>query len=167
MELFKDGKKLCTKCKLYLAFERFSVDNNNLKHCYLNSACRICVRNYRVDIIDNPKPKRNVKKSIVNKEEDYKFTNRITPPPKNLSQYKLTREEYNNLVEKQNNLCAICGKSESVYSNRGIKHTLCIDHHHESGRVRGLLCGACNRGIGLLKEDIKIMESAIEYIKNN
>ena len=81
--------------------------------------------------------------------------------------YNLTPDEKLNMVEEQENLCAICGQPEtSVDKRSGKTKCLSIDHHHESGRVRGLLCGKCNAAIGLLKEDPKILESAIEYLKN-
>jgi len=53
--------------------------------------------------------------------------------------------------------CEVCGGA-----NR-----LCVDHDHETNLVRGLLCTACNSALGLLKEDVKIMESLIDYKKKH
>lgn len=72
--------------------------------------------------------------------------------------YKLTIEDYINMVNEQSNLCAICGKPEK--DNK----VLSIDHNHETGEIRGLLCNSCNTGIGHLKEKIEILEKAITYL---
>lgn len=64
--------------------------------------------------------------------------------------------------ELQKGVCAICGSAE----NGRYKH-LSIDHCHSSGRIRGLLCNNCNRGIGLLKDSPTLLRKAAEYIEIN
>ena len=61
---------------------------------------------------------------------------------------------------------SICGNPESQKDKRikGTK-TLCIDHDHKTGKIRGLLCQNCNVSIGKFKEDINIMQKAIDYLK--
>lgn len=61
--------------------------------------------------------------------------------------YGLSLEQYDELLEKQQHKCAICG----TLDNRG--HPLCVDHNHSNGMVRGLLCHRCNQGIGLLDDN--------------
>jgi len=68
--------------------------------------------------------------------------------------------EYDAMFEKQNGLCAICSSPPPDHH----KKRLNIDHCHTSGRVRGLLCDACNRGIGLLKDSPDLMLKAISYL---
>lgn len=68
--------------------------------------------------------------------------------------YKLTLEDYNNLLDKQDNKCAICSRESK----------LVIDHCHESGKVRGLLCHNCNIGLGLLGDMKKSLKKAYEYL---
>lgn len=70
------------------------------------------------------------------------------------SRYNITLEDFVALAEKQENKCAICGSVAP----------LTIDHCHKSGKVRGLLCGNCNRGIGCLKESIDNLKNAIKYL---
>lgn len=74
--------------------------------------------------------------------------------------YGISLDIYNEMFQKQNGCCAICNthQSELIVS-------LSVDHCHTTGKVRGLLCSNCNRGIGLLKDSIKILNSAIEYLK--
>jgi hypothetical protein len=76
------------------------------------------------------------------------------------SKYGITDAEFNSLLKNQNNVCAICRQSES---KSRYKH-LSVDHNHETGKIRGLLCSNCNTGIGLLKESTEILSSAIEYL---
>ena len=68
--------------------------------------------------------------------------------------------EYDAMFEKQNGLCAICDAPPPNHH----KKRLNIDHCHTSGRIRGLLCDACNRGIGLLKDSPDLMLKAISYL---
>ena len=74
--------------------------------------------------------------------------------------YGLDFSEYNKMLEKQNGVCAICSSTPPDHH----KKRLNIDHCHASGRVRGLLCDACNRAIGLLKDSPELMLKAISYL---
>ncbi len=76
--------------------------------------------------------------------------------------YGLTIEDYKRLLRKQNYRCAICRSKD--FGRKGGKH-FCIDHDHKTGKIRGLLCGACNKGLGLLKDKIKNLRNAIEYLQ--
>lgn len=75
--------------------------------------------------------------------------------------YGISLEEYNKLLEKQNGKCAICNLTPEV-CNKG--RYLCVDHNHQTGKVRGLLCNTCNRAIGLLKDNTEVLRRAAEYI---
>jgi hypothetical protein len=77
--------------------------------------------------------------------------------------YGLTLEQHEALVAKQSNLCAICGGPERK-KRRGVPLSLAIDHCRETGRVRGLLCGHCNTGIGSLQHDPELLRAAIAYL---
>lgn len=79
--------------------------------------------------------------------------------------YGITLDEYNQMHEEQNGVCAICGKPEvDVDKRTGKTRRLAVDHHHDSGKVRKLLCARCNQGIGNLKEDPEILRKALEYL---
>ena len=77
--------------------------------------------------------------------------------------YGITLEWYNEQHEKQNGLCAICGKPETAVV-RGNRISLAVDHCHETGKVRGLLCRACNNAIGAFNHDINVLNKAIAYL---
>jgi hypothetical protein len=80
--------------------------------------------------------------------------------------YGITLAEYNSILEKQGGVCAICGKPESAKdSNSGVARNLAVDHCHETGRVRGLLCTGCNTAIGKLTHDDGTLEAAKAYLR--
>lgn len=78
--------------------------------------------------------------------------------------FGISEKTYDEMLEKQNHSCAICGSKESGDTRTS---RLSVDHCHEKGHVRGLLCSSCNKGIGLLKDSKEILESAIRYLKKN
>lgn len=77
-----------------------------------------------------------------------------------LQPYTLTPEEYEIKLEEQKHSCAICGIHQSK-----LRVALCVDHNHENGENRGLLCDSCNRGIGLLKDSAEILDKAASYLR--
>ncbi len=80
--------------------------------------------------------------------------------------YGLTCKEYDDLVLKQKNKCAICKKSETKILRNKIV-SLSLDHCHKSNKIRGLLCHRCNVFIGYCQESIDILKSAIKYLRHH
>ena len=80
--------------------------------------------------------------------------------------YGITIEQRQELFDKQNGKCAICS---CVVHLDGIKNgtQAVIDHCHDSGKIRGMLCNLCNQGLGLFKDNIEAIERAIKYLKEN
>lgn len=74
-----------------------------------------------------------------------------------------TFEQYAEMAEAQDNKCAICQQAETEMQ-RGVLKALCVDHDHTTGKVRGLLCTACNTGLGKFRDDPLILASAIAYL---
>lgn len=77
--------------------------------------------------------------------------------------YNLSIDQYNQMLAEQNYKCKICGVDEV---NAG-KNGLVVDHNHKTGKIRGLLCDGCNKGIGFLKEDPALFDSAKDYLLAN
>jgi hypothetical protein len=63
------------------------------------------------------------------------------------------------MLQQQNGLCAICKKTET-----GKTSNLCVDHCHKTGKVRGLLCNNCNKGLGLFKDNPEVLLNASAYL---
>lgn len=76
------------------------------------------------------------------------------------SNYGLLKEEFLNIIKEQCGLCPICGKELDLLSKRGIH----IDHVHDTGKVRGILCKNCNLLLGHAYEKISTLQSAIAYL---
>lgn len=69
--------------------------------------------------------------------------------------YGITESDYDRMLAEQNGTCAICGATESP---------LAVDHDHETGAVRGLLCQRCNTGLGQMRDDPEILRAAADYL---
>ena len=76
--------------------------------------------------------------------------------------YGITLDDYNKMFDSQQGKCAICFTHQTE-----LKVALAVDHRHSDGKVRELLCDGCNRGIGLLREDPVILQSAIRYLEKH
>jgi hypothetical protein len=75
--------------------------------------------------------------------------------------YGLTEADYKTILDFQGGGCAIC-KTECP---GGKLKYFCVDHDHATGKIRGLLCNACNVAIGLLKDSIVLCDNAAAYLK--
>ncbi len=75
------------------------------------------------------------------------------------SEYGISIDEYRQMHAAQSGVCSIC---QSVC----FSGTLSVDHDHETGKVRGLLCRKCNTAIGMLGDDIKLVQRAVNYLKS-
>ena len=78
------------------------------------------------------------------------------------SKFGITPEDYDRMYDEQKGVCKICfALPETCY-----KGVLYVDHDHTTGQVRGLLCSACNCGIGYLKDSYKLCKLAAKYLKD-
>lgn len=87
-----------------------------------------------------------------------------------LKRYGMTVESFSELSAAQGGVCAICaGPPRWVpWSNKkNVEPHLSVDHNHTTGNVRGLLCGPCNSGLGLLKESKELILRAISYLRKH
>ncbi len=75
--------------------------------------------------------------------------------------YGITADDYMKMLDEQKGNCAICLMPET----RKLQKRLCVDHNHDTGQIRGLLCQRCNSVIGYMKEDVRLLENAIGYLK--
>jgi len=79
------------------------------------------------------------------------------------SKYNLTEEQYQLLLKEQGYVCKLCG-TDKVGGKWTVFH---VDHCHTTGKIRGLLCTNCNRGLGMLGDTLQSIEKAYIYMKEN
>lgn len=81
--------------------------------------------------------------------------------------FGITLSQYNVILSSQNEVCAICSGKETTKQKNGRIQFLSVDHNHATKKIRGLLCNRCNRAIGLLRDSIEVLQSAIKYLIRN
>jgi hypothetical protein len=79
----------------------------------------------------------------------------------NLKRYGITLADYDQMLKRQKGVCAICKKPETHSRQR----RLSVDHNHETGEVRGLLCARCNRALGMFNDNPDLLRSAARYLR--
>lgn len=81
-----------------------------------------------------------------------------------VARFGLTLAQYEQLLIKQNHVCAICKNPEKILDHKTKKiKPLAIDHCHTTNKIRGLLCASCNIGIGHLKHNPNLLRKAALY----
>jgi hypothetical protein len=79
-----------------------------------------------------------------------------------LQNYGITNQDYEQMLENQVFCCAGCGLHQNILEKK-----LHVDHDHVTGRVRGLLCGNCNRALGLVKDNLETLVRLHEYLEKS
>jgi hypothetical protein len=82
-----------------------------------------------------------------------------------LRRYGLTDEQYTHLFLAQEGRCAICGADHAQSATT--EKWLYVDHCHATGKVRGLLCNHCNRGLGAFQDKVEFLQNALAYLQRN
>ena len=81
---------------------------------------------------------------------------------KRFQKYNVTEEQWQAKFYEQGGRCAGCMK---VFGSDRHFDVPCVDHDHETGKFRGLLCPTCNRGLGLLKDSVTVLQSLVLYLQ--
>jgi hypothetical protein len=127
--------KTCKICQVEQPLDNFYKQNK-----YYNSYCKQCAKSISI--------------KWKQKNPDYH-------PTYNLQyKYRLTKQQHNDMLCKQNFCCAICNLSFNETKPF-------VDHNHTTGKVRDLLCYHCNLGIGQMRENPDILKAAIEYLQKH
>lgn len=131
----RDSEKWCPKCQMWVGFEDFHKDKSS--KLGLNSYCKDCSRNKYHSKTDNEKY-----------DSHYR------------SAYGITIKQYDQMLSDQNFCCGIC----RTIKPGGQGNRFYIDHDHDTGDIRGLLCHKCNTGLGFLNDSKTTLEAAISYL---
>lgn len=153
-------EKSCGKCKVMKPFNEFH--NNKNSNDGKASRCKECTKSYWNEYYkDNGQKYRD-------RTKKWRLDNPAAFLDQSIRQsYKdFSLKQYNEMFEKQNGVCAIC-KGKETRNRDGVVYRLHIDHDHESGTVRGLLCHHCNAGIGHFRDNVEFMLEAIQYLRDN
>jgi hypothetical protein len=132
--------KRCSSCKKLKYLKDFSKNKNRPDGHH--TQCKVCRSKYKPS------------------EESRKKNNERLRRWNRLKTSGFTQEEYDAKLEEQGHRCAICGTTDSG------PMAFHADHDHKTGQKRGVLCHKCNTGLGLLKDDVEILCSAIEYLNH-
>ena len=128
--------KVCTACGVEKRRDEFALHSKGAP--YVHSMCRPCQSEY------------SRKRYRENKDG---FTDRRLR-----RSFGITLADYNAMLSEQDRACAICGGTS--WNER----LPCVDHDHKSGKVRGLLCNACNLAIGYFNDNPDTLSRAVEYL---
>jgi Recombination endonuclease VII len=152
-----NGLKFCNGCKEWRSKGDFNKDPKAPDK--LHYRCRLCRRKYRRQQEVKDRTAAYNKKYARENPELMKAKDRKN----SLKRFwNMTVEEFEALKKSQGGTCALCDKTES-----NPHKSLCIDHDHATGKIRGLLCDNHNRAMGLFKDSIEDMEKAIKYLRNH
>lgn len=78
--------------------------------------------------------------------------------------YGIDEDEYERLLALQDYGCAICQKKTDTVLGHGVNKMMAVDHNHQTGQIRGILCENCNRALGLFNDNKQSLQNAINYL---
>jgi len=165
-QTIQNSGRICTACGLWKPANEFY--RNSRKRGGIKSKCAQCTRiqnanrraarleQYRAIERDSKKRRSDARRiTAVEASAGWRLKHK----------FGLTLGEFFALVTAQNGECAICKKGIAVYSRgRGNPGAACIDHDHATGKVRGVLCHACNTALGLFADNAERLEAAARYL---
>lgn len=140
--------KQCTKCKLTKPFDDFGRRSKSKDG--LKPECRPCTAD-RLRAWRQANPERDRE----NMRRWREANKQLRPAHERMTKYGLAHEDYEFMMADQNERCLICGH---------VMEPPVVDHDHETGNVRGLLCRTCNMGLGSFKDSPVLLEAAIWYL---
>ena len=148
-------KKECRICHVSKALADFNAHSGNKDG--LRRECKICQsilarKHYKTIAVEARKQKKIYRKENPDVYRNLHYKNK----------FGITLKEYRGMLKSQNKKCAICGNGKSANPNG---RRLSVDHDHKTGRVRALLCGNCNAGLGSFMDNSKLLRKAISYLE--
>ena len=154
--------KYCSGCKMNKSLDNFHK-NKSCKDGY-SCYCKPCSCKYQSEYYHLHKSTKLIEQRKYRQTEKGK-RNRKRAMWK-CRGINISYERYLELLKEQNGRCAICKNPES-FKLFGKIRSLVVDHNHNTKKIRGLLCSACNTAIGLLKEDRQLLLNVIKYIEKD
>lgn len=159
--------KTCTKCKQEKSLDEFCKDKSKYAKSGRYSQCKFCVKEYREKnkeralIYRKKYYQENKEKCAVSSKKYYLAHKKQSAKHtriNNLKKYGLTLKQYDEIFEKQDGNCIICGLPE-------IMRRLSVDHDHKTGKIRALLCERCNLLLGRVESNPELVIKMLEYLE--
>ena len=148
-------KKVCKDCNTEYDISNFFYRNKSKN--YTSPYCKKCFMRKNNNYRNKNKNKiKAIKRKEYIKNKDKYISREL------YKKYKITLNEYNEMLEKQGNRCFICNVHKDDCSKG-----LAVDHNHNTGKIRKLLCRQCNSILGYSKENIEILSKCIDYINKD
>lgn len=130
-------EKLCPKCRTLKLVEEFGLNKSRADG--RNGWCKLC----RCEAVKDGTHKQDRSPERMRRQL--------------LKRHGLSPEDYQKMFDEQEGRCEICGNPPGPTA-------LHIDHNHNTGQIRGLLCSNCNTGLGMLQESVDNLEAAVVYL---
>lgn len=156
------GPRLCRRCDVVKAPDDYPVDRGH--HTARGQYCKPCsaANTIKYRTVISPELYRARKKASYgrNRQTVRRYKLKVN--------FGITLEQYREMFAQQDGLCAICRQPE-VTDRRGEGRVidLSVDHDHDTGVVRRLLCGNCNRGLGNFQDSLELLEAALLYLREH
>lgn len=143
--------RVCTNCLIFKQWEYYNGNSNGVNG--KQSRCKQCCREY----LDGWRSRNPEKFRRVGWAYELRKL------------YGITVDQYYEMLDAQGGACAICGLTNITSSGaelikNGKTTNFHVDHDHTTGKVRGILCNACNRGLGYFRDDVQLLDKAIKYL---
>lgn len=187
---FKNGLKKCSKCNILKSINEFSKCSTKRDGLY--HSCKTCSSEYHKSKYtystnvrpigkwskSNPEQRKETRLKHYSENKDSinekkRLWRKNNPEKEAIQQFKnglkikynLTLEQYQEMIDNQENKCAICG--HEMVDGRNTRYCRNVDHKHGSKPViiRSILCNCCNKVIGYAYEDIKVLKNSIKYLQ--
>ena len=136
----EEQKKQCTRCRIWQSLSNFSRDRHaGDGHI---TRCKTC--------------NAEIQRKTRNPQWSRKYTLR--------SLYNITPQQYDRMLAEQGGVCAVCKKPETHRDTHSdMARLLSVDHDHQTGDARALLCSSCNLALGRMNEDPQLIRALAEY----
>lgn len=131
------GEQVCHRCGVEKQYDAFDWQRDKGRYAYRCKVCRKASEKSKHEADPTRRRESNLRRK-----------------------YGLSLAEFSVMVTAQGGGCAICGTAVNPDG-----YSLAVDHCHDTGRVRGILCGPCNKAIGLLRDDPALLREAVRYLE--
>lgn len=140
--------KVCSKCQTEKTLDNFAI--NSKGSFGRKSVCKVCSNKAQSAL------------AARRMKEDPDLWRKYRYEKHLKSAYGLTPQDYQDLLDKHKHKCAICGRAENIINDK-----LYVDHCHDTGIVRGVLCYYCNTLLGMAFDNESILTSAVDYLSRS